>query len=218
MARKYKIFHNHTVFLLLKESDLAEINQSYFLTEIIDESSILSFPDLFESTWSDSESYIAIICKKPKHTLKQVYKQTEKVIAAGGIVKNAIGSFLFIYRKGFWDLPKGKLEKGEKINLCAKREVIEETGLKTVEIIEKFKYPNFKQSYTLHTYNRKNKWKTKPSYWYYMETEGCPELQPQIEEDIERAIWLSLEEIEEIQLQAYPAIQDIINVLLDSEL
>ena len=35
--------------------------------------------------------------------------------AAGGLVKHANGSYLFIYRNDKWDLPKGKIEKNEVI-------------------------------------------------------------------------------------------------------
>jgi 8-oxo-dGTP pyrophosphatase MutT (NUDIX family) len=43
-------------------------------------------------------------------------------------------------RKGtYWDLPKGHIEKGEKIEETAKREVKEETGLKDIEITPGFK-------------------------------------------------------------------------------
>ena len=44
---------------------------------------------------------------------------------------------LLQYHKGYWDLPKGKLEQGETSLDAALREVKEETGL-TVEPIEGF--------------------------------------------------------------------------------
>ena len=42
---------------------------------------------------------------------------------------NESGEFLIIKRNGVWDLPKGKLEKGEDFETAALREVEEETGL-----------------------------------------------------------------------------------------
>jgi len=41
--------------------------------------------------------------------------------------------------KEYWDLPKGHIEKGEKLEDTVKREVEEETGLKNIELIEGFK-------------------------------------------------------------------------------
>ena len=47
-----------------------------------------------------------------------------KVIeAAGGLVKNKNNELLFIRRMGKWDLPKGKIEKGESLEQAALREV-----------------------------------------------------------------------------------------------
>ena len=41
------------------------------------------------------------------------------ITAAGGLVQNNEGAFLLIFRRGFWDLPKGKLDVGESIPDCA---------------------------------------------------------------------------------------------------
>ncbi|MFR3489815.1 MAG: NUDIX domain-containing protein, partial [Alistipes ihumii] len=39
--------------------------------------------------------------------------------AGGGLVSDAGGRVLMIFRNGRWDLPKGKLEPGERIEECA---------------------------------------------------------------------------------------------------
>ncbi len=49
--------------------------------------------------------------------------------AAGGLVQNSNGDFLFMERNETIDLPKGKLEKGESDEEGALREVEEETGV-----------------------------------------------------------------------------------------
>ncbi len=56
------------------------------------------------------------------------------ILAAGGLVLNEKGEVLFMFRKGKWDLPKGKLDPGETMDACALREVMEETGLVQVEL------------------------------------------------------------------------------------
>ncbi|MFM8758223.1 MAG: NUDIX domain-containing protein, partial [Methylophilaceae bacterium] len=45
------------------------------------------------------------------------------LIAAGGLVENELGQVLMIFRRGKWDLPKGKLDPNESIDECALREV-----------------------------------------------------------------------------------------------
>ena len=65
--------------------------------------------------------------KKLLHDFISAFKYLE---AAGGVVVNSNKERLFIHRFGRWDLPKGKLEKGESPAEAALREVYEETGLK----------------------------------------------------------------------------------------
>ena len=48
----------------------------------------------------------------------------EDIKAAGGVVFNANDEVLLIYRRGKWDFPKGKAEKGETIEETALREVV----------------------------------------------------------------------------------------------
>lgn len=103
--------------------------------------------------------------------------------AAGGVVKNAKLDFLLIRRMGIWDLPKGKVEKAEAIHEAAKREVCEETGLKTVNIMTSL--PD-----TFHIYIQKGRWFLKKTYWYSMETKDNSPLVPQINELITEAVWM----------------------------
>jgi 8-oxo-dGTP pyrophosphatase MutT (NUDIX family) len=56
--------------------------------------------------------------------------------AAGGLVLNERGNLLMIFRRGKWDLPKGKRDAGESIETCAVREVEEETGLVGVQLLK----------------------------------------------------------------------------------
>ena len=72
----------------------------------------------------------------PNHEeiLKKFTKKIPLEIAAGGVVTNKEGRVLFIFRNNKWDLPKGKLEKGESLEAAALREVEEETGVKGLKL------------------------------------------------------------------------------------
>jgi hypothetical protein len=52
---------------------------------------------------------------------KAFFKHFKLVQAAGGLVKNKDGEILLIFRRGKWDLPKGKLDKNETILDCSIR-------------------------------------------------------------------------------------------------
>ena len=141
--------------------------------------------------------------------LKKVFfKNFTFIEAAGGIVQNDNKELLFIYRLGKWDLPKGKIEKGEKPEECALREVAEETGVKDL-------FPGKKIGETYHAYDEFGKHFLKVSHWFYM---TCPkqDLKPQTEENITEAKWINTREIKEPMKNTYSTIKDILRVFFDT--
>ena len=91
--------------------------------------------------------HAGIIFDKDFQKLKRdFFKHFELIKAGGGLVKNSSGNILLMFRRGKWDLPKGKLDEGESIEECAIREVEEETGLHHLTIIKPL-------AITYHTYN-----------------------------------------------------------------
>lgn len=133
-------------------------------------------------------------------------KQT--IIAAGGLVFNEQQELLMIFRRGKWDLPKGKLDEGENIETCAVREVTEETGVTNIELKKLI-------GKTYHEYF--DKWigadVIKETWWYLMHVKGVPKLVPQTEEDIEAVIWANKIKIEACLKNSYPNIVEIISLL-----
>lgn len=120
------------------------------------------------------------------------------VEAAGGVVQNAKGKLLWIRRHGLWDLPKGKMEKGETRAQSALREVEEECGIAGLQLGESL--PT-----TYHYYFRK-KPIIKPTYWYAMSVDAAPNLRPQEEEGITEVSWKSRRESQECLAFTYPSI------------
>lgn len=127
------------------------------------------------------------------------------IIAAGGIVMNPKQEILWIFRRGFWDLPKGKLDPGETIPQCALREVQEETGLTQIHLNELI-------TITYHDYfdNYLNTQVTKETHWYKMSIQDLQNGIPQIEEDIEKMEWFSLDALEIPMQHTYENIKLVI--------
>ena len=132
------------------------------------------------------------------------FKHFIVIKAGGGVIKNENEEILFIFRRGKWDLPKGKLDENEHIEECAKREVQEETGLKKL-VIEK------PLEITYHTYEQFGKHFLKESHWFAMKAKGHEQLIPQVEEDITEIKWVKPEEITKYLSNTFPAIRQLIN-------
>jgi ADP-ribose pyrophosphatase YjhB (NUDIX family) len=134
------------------------------------------------------------------------FKKKLTLVKAGGGLVVAPGNFiLMIFRKGKWDLPKGKLEEGEKIADCAHREVMEETGieqLKTGKLL----------GITYHTYRENGRHVIKESHWFMMKAGKKEELSPQTEEDITECKWVSLDDVNEYRDKAYDSIRDVLDM------
>jgi 8-oxo-dGTP pyrophosphatase MutT (NUDIX family) len=142
----------------------------------------------FENGDSNNES--AFVYSSNLKELFRDFCQFYKIIeAAGGLVFNEENKVLAILRNNIWDLPKGKIEKGETNEDAALREVEEETGLKNIKL-KRF------LTKTYHTYfdTRKNRRVLKVSYWYEMKSKSKV-LIPQSEEGIELVQWTDLNEL-----------------------
>lgn len=148
------------------------------------------------------DKVLAVVSKNPHKLFKTFSKNFTRVNAAGGLVYNRQNKLLLIYRKGFWDLPKGKQDKGETISQCAKREVMEECGIKKLIL-------GTKCTHTYHYYFMHGTWQLKKTTWYEMR---CSEtkLKPQREEGIEKVIWAGNAEIKQCLKKTFPLIHDLL--------
>ena len=136
------------------------------------------------------------------------FKNFEIIEAAGGIVQNEKKELLFINRLSKWDLPKGKVEPGEKQEESAVREVTEETGVKDLHLKKKI-------GETYHVYDAFGKHFLKVSHWYYMTCSSTQTLIPQTVEDITEVKWVKTKVIKEPMRNTYPSIKDILGKFFD---
>lgn len=129
------------------------------------------------------------------------------VAAGGGLVCNEKEELLLIFRRGKWDLPKGKLDPGETIAACALREVREETGLKKVEITSPL-------GITYHTYHEGTHFILKESHWYRMQAAAGQPLHPQTEEDIAELRWITKTDLPGYFTKTYASITEVLQLFL----
>ncbi|MDF3076243.1 MAG: hypothetical protein K0S09_132 [Sphingobacteriaceae bacterium] len=146
-----------------------------------------------------------LVTPRPKRLFKNVKKSMKLIKAAGGLVRNEENKYLFIFRKGKWDLPKGKLDEGEKTKKAAVREVEEECGIKVKSIGKKI-------CRTWHVYEMGGKTILKRTAWYHMQAKGQERLVPQLEEDITEARWIAPGDFDMVRLNTYPLIKDVMSV------
>ena len=135
---------------------------------------------------------------------KRFVKQFKVIEAAGGVVLNEQDEWLFIHRLGKWDLPKGKLEKGEKPKEAATREVSEECGIPEPAIVA-----HITDSY--HVYPLNGKRILKRTYWYLMRSTAHTGLVAQAEEGITDVRWVNTNQVAVVAADSYGSIRQVID-------
>lgn len=142
---------------------------------------------------NDGSSFLSV-ASIPQNAIRNLhpYLPPENVIAGGGYVfcfENKVPEVLLIFRRGAWDLPKGKMKSGESIEACALREVGEEIGVQDLRIVHDL-------GKTIHGYAEDGKYKVKTTRWFLMETSERT-FTPEIREGIEKVEWVTWDEARE---------------------
>lgn len=200
MGQSYRVFIGRT-----------EIHLGY----LPDENPIIALkigkPKPFEeeiySRLSGKEGRPLYIDYDPEGRWKEFRSYFHWIEAAGGIVTGPDGRVLMIHRLGHWDLPKGKLEKGESAAEGALREVEEECGISHLRVVGE-------PMVTYHTYPYKSGHALKQTLWYPMRTDVAQEPIAQHTEDITEAKWCTAEEVRQRMPGAYPAIRHVLTEAL----
>lgn len=189
---------------MLFTADRSQINKSFAKIFILQQE-IDAFLNNSEFLFdSKNEGNILVVCEKPGELICGFIERMDIIVAGGGIVTNENDEILLIFRRGKWDMPKGKIELHEEIIDGARREVEEETGVKIAET-------DAKPCSTYHAYKQKGRHFLKETSWFKMKAvSGQTHLYPQAEEDIEKAIWVKKQDLVLYKDGCYTMIWDLL--------
>ena len=185
----YKVFVNDVPIIL---STQKKIGTAYTAFNIKD----VDIETLINDIVNKKIHYVNLYHKKEDKLLHHLKKKLKVITAAGGMVFNPKKEILFIHRKGRWDLPKGKVDRGETLENAAIREVEEETGVQKLKIIRFI-------DTTYHILKRNGEYKLKETYWYEMFTEYDEKLIPETEEGIKKVKWKNFEKAQKAIHKSY---------------
>ncbi|KHJ39173.1 diadenosine hexaphosphate hydrolase [Pedobacter glucosidilyticus] len=199
MAQKYNIYINQKALIItsIRPND-------GFDCQILDVQGF-EFEKFYKSLSKNPQAIFYLLTDEPKAVFKMVKNSLRIIEAAGGLVKSNEHKYLFIKRNGRWDLPKGKLEEGERKRDAAVREVEEECGIVVKKLGKKL-------TKTYHVYEIKGKPVLKISHWYDMSSKSNQKLIPQIEEGITDVKWIAKKDWNLVKANTYPSILDVLAI------
>jgi len=189
----YKVFVNDVPIILSTEKQIGNNYKSIPLKKA-------KFKRILKKITNGELLYVNLYHKNEDKLLKFLKKKIPVVVAGGGLVYNNKKEILFIFRNKKWDLPKGKIEKGEDIQTCAVREVEEETGIQDVKITKFI-------TTTYHVFKRNGKFKLKETFWYEMHSSYNGKLTPQENEGIEKVKWKDFQKTQKALNKSYENIK-----------
>ncbi|RMA57846.1 NUDIX hydrolase [Ulvibacter antarcticus] len=189
----YKVFVKEIPIILSTEKKIGKQYTSIPLKEV-------KFKKLIAEINNGELLYVNIYHKNAEKLELFLRKKLPVVEAGGGMVYNSKKEILFIRRNSKWDLPKGKVEKGETHEEAAIRETIEETGVQNLEV------RRFLQK-TYHVFQRNDKFKLKITYWYEMYSDYTGPLIPEASEGIKKVKWKNFEKSQKALQDSYENIK-----------
>ena len=198
----YKVFIYNKPIFFLETSEVPALNRGVKTFTCENEEDKVSLLSLHRNMDTSNPMYVVNV--NLKKLMKLFFNDHRRIEAAGGIVENQKREILFIERLGYWDLPKGKVEKNEELKKAAVREIEEECGITGPKIQRKLLK-------TFHTYSAKGKKYFKTTHWYLLGYEGNEQLMPQEEEGITEVRWVNPDNMQTQLDNTYNSILDVID-------
>ena len=175
----YRIFINDSILILRSFESILEVDEC---SEIQSYSSGSCMNIAISKVQNGLSKSLILQGDDVEHMWRDFCSHYQLIEAAGGVVVNSKREVLWILRNGKWDLPKGKIESGEKVEDAAVREVKEECAVRGIN-------RGALLGVTYHTYSYKSEAILKKTYWYAMTCSSEQVLKPQLEEGITEVVW-----------------------------
>jgi ADP-ribose pyrophosphatase YjhB (NUDIX family) len=199
-----KIYYNDKPLILTTDAEgLKSSNPATSAYPVFSGATEAAFSQAIQQLDKASNKGVFIEDESAASLLTQLQAMYQPIDAGGGVVFNEQGDVLMIYRRGKWDLPKGKQDEGEQIEACALREVSEETGLENLSLGEKI-------CETYHIYIQNKEQLLKHTTWYNMRGSSAEALTPQAEENIMEVRWVHTSELAPLIDKSYEAIKEVL--------
>ncbi len=202
----YKVFISERPLIIKRRQEATvELRDGHLHFHAQGEDELLPILTLLKSDHNIRAIYV--YNQNPKDLFGVLTKHFTVIEAAGGFVTNFNHDALFIHRRGFWDLPKGKIDQGESVQEAALREVNEECGIGDLSIVSELPA-------TYHVYTEKGDEVLKITHWFTMVTTTTEEPTPQLDEGIDEVRWVARKHWRELAKMSYPNIADLIETVL----
>ncbi len=206
----YKVFFNDREIIISQKTDIT-LNKSIKTGENL--RSVEEVKGWFLQFMQNDENKVILLHNSPKDFWEKTFVPAFRVIKAAGGVVVRNNQVLVIFRNEKWDLPKGKIDKGESTETAAIREVQEECGISGHEITKKL--PSTFHIYQSPYKKSKGEWILKETFWFEMNYSGTENGKPQAEENITEIKWLSTNELDLVFENTYENLKQIFELYRD---
>jgi 8-oxo-dGTP pyrophosphatase MutT (NUDIX family) len=205
--RKFKLDYQATDFDVILDAKLDIIKINAFFGHVVIFNADKPTADKIIKTIKETPQLIKyqsiMMVTENEEPVEEAIKQHYVVVKAAGGVVFKDKKILLMRRNLKWDLPKGKLDSGEKSQIAAVREIEEETGVKAKIIM--------KICTTWHAYTQNEKNYIKRTKWYLLESTDDSKLKPQAEEGITELKWADNAEVRQAMTDTYTSIRFVVD-------
>jgi len=203
MSQIYKVFFNNISFEIKPFSNIESKECCIVFFESFDDF-LSRMHNTISSQSKNTQGRFILKSYNVRSDWFKLIKNFHVIVAAGGVVRNQKNEYLFIFKNGIWDLPKGKVDADEELHVAAKREICEECGFVDLEICSLL-------NQTYHIYYEKNVIKLKETNWFLCKSKQTKNLKPQLEEGITKLKWVPNNKLPVILDNSYNSIKELMS-------